>query len=1258
MKKFLKILGIIFCVIILALYVCFLFVLPKVVDISPYKEQIKQIVKEQANLDIDYKNEKIITTPFLGVGLTADNIKVSLPDKSEIFKSDKIKAVVSLPYLLFLTVRVSSVDIDNPFVNVEILKSGEDYKIVKHIEDLLNARKEATFGQKPQTVEREGFYINPEQIKIILPNVKLHNYKVLVTDLGTNHYLDLHGDKLIFGYFNRKSIRVRTIADLYSDKNKNISANIDFDTFLPPPAPELDEEDDPAEKIDIPFVNPVQTYQNYDLKANINTKIKIRQGKRGGLISFGHFNVEDITLKLSQIQLPKSYFRIKTYGSDADIDTNLYTTKDENINLLGRINYSKHPSIDMTIKTANIKFQNLLTLGKAFLDSLQIPNELNQYRAAGSVLADCYVKTNFRKLKSNGYINVKNGALSARNLGEVLSKVNINAILDNNILDIVNSGLYVENSPVKISGAIDEKSYTDVDIETHAIPLSKLFNAFAPAQLRNAFNLKSGDLSSTFNIKGKMKEAVANASIKLQNFEFGDRKNTFDIKNNALNAAFKYDSKLRDLKGQINNNDFRFLFPKSSSVVRVPKLSIDIADKNIKIAQNDLLFNNNSIIKYSGSLTNYEILENIDFKADGSIDTADLIKFIGNDIRPYLNVQGKLPVKLTFNGNGDKKTLYAHVLGNSANHITPVDFTLLQGQNTSLQATAVFKPNRIKIKDTGLFIRTVSKDEEGNEKVSLKRIMDLDGTVEHNRINLMKFEIPQDLAGRISLFPRSNFVLEKGRIFTFGSMANPLIRGDINIKNLVIPEITTALDNFNIRITGRELSFNMDDLMLKNSDISATGRYSLEPQTNIVLNNLRVNSNLVNIEELTSVAESLNRHLPAPSGSKTKAANANPNIPVEIPDGQINFRRIKTGNIELTNTNSRMILHRNILYLDNLVTNIFKGQVNGRVDVDLIKTLVNVELSGQDINIEKALLDAAGMKDALSGTTNFAAKLSINGNAKTQSEQIKGINGDIAFEAKDGQFGPFGKLENMILAENIRESQFFQTALGGIINKISTIDTAHFTKLKGKLHLKNGICDIEHITSEGNVMNLHILGKFDVIKNYADMKVRVKITSIISNLLGPINAINPVNLVNSAASMNVVTAKAFSLFCETVPEKEFAVLPQFSNKYVDNSAAKFQLGVRGDAAKPLSLIKSFKWLATKADVDNAQHFIDSIPEPVEGSTATTIEEVIEEAKAAEAQRQAELEAERKTFKYKFKHLFTKKSNDENGDKDKNSEDED
>ena len=42
----------------------------------------------------------------------------------------------------------------------------------------------------------------------------------------------------------------------------------------------------------------------------------------------------------------------------------------------------------MNIKTGNIQFNDMLILGKAFLDSLRIPNELAQFKAEGSATAE------------------------------------------------------------------------------------------------------------------------------------------------------------------------------------------------------------------------------------------------------------------------------------------------------------------------------------------------------------------------------------------------------------------------------------------------------------------------------------------------------------------------------------------------------------------------------------------------------------------------------------------------------------------------------------------------------------------------------------------------------------------------------------------------------------------------------------------------------------------------------------------------------
>ena len=1232
MKTFFKILGYTVLGITAVLYLCFLFILPNAIDLNQYKPLVKEIAKEQAKLDVDFNDIKITTTPLLGAGAKLQNVTIKLPDGSLLLSADGIKARISLPSLLLLTVKVSCLDIDNPFVNLEIDNDGVDYKVIKLIEDILNSKKESTLGIE-QDEENEGrFKFNPAWIRIKVPAAKLHNYKVLVTDMRTKHYLDLHGEELQAGYFNRKTIKVKTIADLYSEKNKNIHADIDIDTFLPAPKPKLDSEDDPAERIDIRFVNSVEMYQNYDLKTNLEAKFKARKHKDGVITSFGHINIEDITMKVSDLQLPKSYARYKMFGSTIDMDTNIYPANNQNIQFIGKLHYAGHPRIDMKIKTAKIQFNDMLILTRAFLDSLRIKHELAQYKADGSLVADCYIKTNFKKLKSNGIVKVENGGLAVRNLGQVISKANINANLDDSVLDIQDSSLYVNNSKVSIDGSIDKNSVAAITVKTEKMPLGGLFNAFAPKNLRETYVLNSGTITLDATLLGKLKEAVAGAKFDVDNLSFAQRKNVFSLSNAKLLGEFTCDTRHKALTGVINNDNFRFSLPKTNSFVSVPKLEIKIADNNVTVSENDILFNDNSKIKYSGEIVDYNKLKSINFNALGSVETSDLIKLLGKELKPYIHSQGSIPVKLTIEGDKHKQTMFAQALADKNNFITPVDFTEIGGKNTSLQTVIDFKPKRIKIKKTGLFERTVTDDEKGNETVNLKSFADIDGTIAGKRINLIKVTIPEILSGKFYIFPKSSLVIDKARLFVYGSTSNPIIRGGINIREIKIPELLMSVDSTNLDFKGHELDFGAENVLLNGSDITARGTYNLQSSSVPEINNLNVDSRNIVLERLLKVVGLAQKYVPqsTSAGSNNKQ---NVNIPLAVKGGNINMYRISTGNIVVRNTTSRIALLNNILNLRNLSTSIFDGKVNGDIDVNLISLLINADLRGEEINVEKALLDAAGMKDMLTGTAQFDAKLLINGAASNVEDQMKGISGDVNFTVEKGQFGPFGKIENLIIAENIRESQFFQTALGGVINSLTSIDTTHFEKLTGHLNFEDGICHIDPITSLGNILSLHVFGDFDLVRNYADMKVRARMASLISKLLGPLNAINPINLMNSAASLNVVTAKAFSLFCEVVPQEELDTLPSFANKYVDSGAAKFQLGVRGDAAKPLTLIKSFKWLSSKTEYDEAVEFVNSLPEEIEGSEAESIEEAIAEAKA--------LEEEKKTLKYKIKHVFSK-----------------
>ena len=394
MRNFIKYFFITVAVILLLIYLSFLFIIPYVIDLNKHKPIVQELAGEYAKLNINFENPKIITTPLLGAGIKADNVSVKLPDNTVLFSADSIKTRIALPSLLLLTVKVSCLDVEKPFVNLEII-NDDNFKIVRHIERLVNPAKEQELEEVKQTAEAEGFKFNPAWIRIKVPNVKLNNYRVLVNDLKSKHYLELKGQELNLGYFNGKTAKLKTYAELFSDNNKNITANIDINTFLPEFGIKLDEEDDPAQRIDIPFVNPVTMYRNYDLKANLDTKLRIRN-HNGSLTSYGHFNIDGVTLKVSDLILPESYIHAQTFGSNVDLDTNIYPVKEQNIQLIGKVNYGRHPKLDMNIKTGTIKFNDMLILAKAFLDSLHIRNELATIKAEGSLNADCYIKTNMK----------------------------------------------------------------------------------------------------------------------------------------------------------------------------------------------------------------------------------------------------------------------------------------------------------------------------------------------------------------------------------------------------------------------------------------------------------------------------------------------------------------------------------------------------------------------------------------------------------------------------------------------------------------------------------------------------------------------------------------------------------------------------------------------------------------------------------------------------------------------------------------------
>ena len=1196
MKKFLKIIGIIIAVIILIIYLCFLFVLPNVIDLNQYKPMVQQIVKEQAHLDLDYGDLKIITTPLLGIGVKTDHLALKYEDGSDLITTDGIKARVALPSLLLMTVKVSCLDIENPKIDLAI-ENGENLKILQHVEKIL-LEQEKNIGTKEET-PTEPSKFDVSKIRIKVPAVKFKNYTVLARDIKSKHNLKLSGEELLLGYFNGKTAKVKTNAILTSDDETKITANVDINTFIPEPS-KLDEEDDKMQRAELPYANIVEIYRIYDLKTDLNTKLKIRQ-KDDTLKLWGYTNIDNFSMKFSNYTLPQSYLHTKFKGSKIFTDTNLSIAKDQNIKVLGEVKYDKKPKIDLNINTDKIYFKNVLEFTKAVMNTLHIKNDLASVSTDGFIEAQAYIKTNFKKLKSDGQIIIKNANFTNKNTGLNLKDGNAEFIFKDNTLDIKDTKILVDGVPFSAQGLINEKSVADIKIKTENMPLQGLFRTFAPQNLKNNYSLNSGTLSLDVNLAGELKKAVASLKASLNNFSFTDKAKSIIINNEKASADFKLAQEI--LEGSLLNKNLKITLSQTNSVIKNPDLKVKIDKQNIIVEPSKIFFNNKSEITCLALISDWQKSQKINSIIAGKLNSQDIKQLAGKEAAIFINAKGDLPLKLTYDGQGKRQNLFLQILADSNNYVTPINITSLSGKPSSLQAKIAFKGDRLKIKETGLFERNAD---------NLKEILGLEGTITHLNsspfINLFTVRIPKDLDISINGFKNAKFTFG-GKVYVYGHADAPRLRGGFFVKDLKIADLLMTLNKVDLKLEGRTLEIIADKLNLNGSDIDIKTKMGLIQPAVFTIDELNIDSKNIDVDKAVKVAEAANKVIPSQPSNK---ASKPQEIPVKITNGKIKIDNLQTGNIKVKDILTDLSLIKSILYINNIKAKAFEGNLFGDVSMNLLSNLLHIEIKGSDINSEKALLDTANLKDTITGGLNFDTDLAMNAAAPDFNSQMKSIDGIINFDLKNGQLGPFGKLENMILAENIRESAFFQTALGGIISNLTTIDTTHFDNMTGHIIMKDAVVEIAPIYSNGSILNLYLIGDFDILKNTISMKVRAKLGSEISNMLGPIAAINPINLLKATPGMNIAMAKTFALFCEDLSAAEMAAIPAFPDKNAEAYATKFQIRLKGDVAKPLSLVKSFKWLVTTEQLKEAEEFVKSLPEPVvdeKGNLLQTEEEI-------------------------------------------------
>ena len=810
-------------------------------------------------------------------------------------------------------------------------------------------------------------------------------------------------------------------------------------------------------------------------------------------------------------------------------------------------------------------------------------------------------------------------------------------------LQVLDTFLNVNDAVLKIDGTINEKNIADISVYTDKLPLAPLFKAFAPVEVKKSINIKSGALALDTKITGKLKDIVGEINLGLSDLSIATADSSVSIKNENLLVKLICD--LKSISGQILNKNLSMYVAGTKSSITNPEAEIIIEKDNIIINPLKVLINKVSQIDIDGSVLKFSKKPHINMNIKGALNSLDLRQFMGDVATPFVDAKGTIPFKLVLDGNAKRQDLRLQIKTDAQNYLTPIHVDMLLGKPNIIQALVHLKGDRLNVRDTGLFAAATSEfgDDFDLNLEEAQQISSVRGTISRLNtsdpyINQLKIDLPKEIIAKLHAFNNSTLKYG-GDLMVFGYTSAPKFKGDFRIWDLNIPELYVQLKNLGLNLVQRTLNVEVEDLLLNGSDIQVKSAISLAPSPVLTVNKLDVSSKLFDLTKVMKVADLAMKYVPQSTPATVQKTSAPADLPVEINKGSIDFKRISAPPLLLLNTVGDISLKNNVFYLNRFRTATLGGRVRGDVSANVISMMVRAQVQGENINTEKALLDLANMKDTLSGTASFDTDISLNAGTTDINEQMKSFDGYVNFTLTDGQFGPFGRLENMILSENIRESQFFQTALGGVIDSLTSIQTSHFDVLKGRVEMKDGVVKLVPITSMGPVMCLYIAGDMNLLSNQADMVLRARLGSKIADMLGPIAAVNPINLLKATPGMNVAAAKMFALFCEEVTKEEMDMIPNFDEKFNTLSATNFQIVLAGDVAKPLSLFKSFKWLATAADITAAKTFVETLPPIDENNPNATIEELI--ARQEEMERIANENILQKSIR-KTKEFFTDK----------------
>lgn len=539
------------------MYLAFLFVLPYAVDLDKYSPQIIKAIQDNTNFQVDIKGLKIKTFWNLSAGTFIDKTDLKYPTGKKFAQINGLQVKVSLLPLLWKNVAINKIEADKVFLNLETDKKGEF---------LLN-----NFCCKNSPQKSNSNFKLPEK----MPDIVIKKYRISFIN-AQNTYSMKGTDLKISNFIRSKKIKVKTKGDLILNKRKQISYDIAIFSEIFP--------ESKKEKTDL--IKIFDDLYKYNINTNIDTDLVLKN--KGNYTDIeGKINLDKISFAYGGKIFPKSTLKLDFQGNKAKINSSLKVDEDSKAVITGFFKTGENKFIDMQVISDKLDVKDIILIAQAMSKPLGLKS-LQNISANGFLKANFNIKSDFKKVQSNGYLKIENADITDKLYNVVLSSVNADIDFSQDAVKIKQAKANLNGQPITIKGTIDEKANADISILANNLQLKSVLLAAGQTKILKENNILNGEVNVKAYLKGRLNKASPKVNILISNVNLKNKKTKTQIKlaKAVINSNYEKENKGKAEITGIN------IYPSIPATISIPKINLIFDKKDLNIEKTYLYINN------------------------------------------------------------------------------------------------------------------------------------------------------------------------------------------------------------------------------------------------------------------------------------------------------------------------------------------------------------------------------------------------------------------------------------------------------------------------------------------------------------------------------------------------------------------------------------------------------------------------------------------------------------------------------------------